>query len=140
MDNRVRSTLVEGMRDLQNLLVHLQTALNEVGLPVLRAGGGLTFSGFSIQVEKKAPVDWIGYHLDRPNAVVFEIRDRALPSDCPFSDVRQIQTGRYERLFALNEADFFERSEREQMDLLREFIEETVRYLRGLPSEEEDLG
>ena len=136
-NNRVHASLLEGMRDLLNLLVHLQTVLKECGLPVVRAGGGLTFSGFSIQVAPGAPVDWVGHHIDRPSFVIYRIQDRVLPKDCPLTHLNRLQARQYERLFHI-ERSFFELDEDTQMSQLRQFVQETVDYLRGLPPEEED--
>ena len=136
-DNRVRLSLIEGMRDLLNLLVHLQSVLKESELPVIRAGGGLTFSGFSIQVAPSAPVDWIGYHIDQPHHLLYQIQDRILPNDCPLSNLKEIQPRRYERFF-LMEGSFFALDERSQMEELKRFLQETVEYLRGLPPQEEN--
>jgi hypothetical protein len=135
-DNRVRSSLLEGMRDLLNLLVHLQTVLGECGLPIIRAGGGLTFSGFSIQVAPSAPVDWIGYHIDRPEVLLYQIQDRVLPEDCPLSNVKPLQARQYERAFHLLDS-FFILDESHQMTELKGFLQETIDYLRGLPPQEE---
>ncbi len=135
-DNRVRKSLIEGMRDLLNLLVHLQTVLKECELPVIRAGGGLTFSGFSIQTTPSAPVDWVGYHIDLPRHLLYQIQDRPLPRECPLSNLKEIQPRRYERVF-LMEDSYFALDERSQMDEIKWFIQETVEYLKGLPSEQE---
>ncbi|MCA9423862.1 MAG: hypothetical protein KC994_02245 [Candidatus Omnitrophica bacterium] len=137
-DNRVQETLIQGMRDLQNLLVHIQTVLQEIGIPVLRSGGGLTFCGFSFQVDKDAPVDWIGHHIDRPEILIYQIQDRVLPKDCPLSNLKRLQARQYERTMELNEDSFFFKSDRDQMDAIGEFLSETVEYLRGLPPEDED--
>ena len=137
-DNRVQETLIQGMRDLQNLLVHIQTVLQEIGIPVLRSGGGLTFSGFSFQVDKDAPVDWIGHHIDRSELLIYQIQDRVLPKGCPLSNLKRLQARQYERTMLLNEDSFFFKSERDQMDAIAEFLTETVEYLRGLPPEDED--
>ncbi len=125
------------MRDLLNLLVHLQTVLKECELPVVRSGGGLTFCGFSIQAAPSAPVDWVGYHIDRPHHLLYQIQDRILPADCPLSDLKEIQPRRYERLF-LMENSFFTQDERSQMEELKRFLRETVEYLRELPPQEEN--
>ncbi len=136
-DNRVRASLLEGMRDLLNLLVHLQTVLTECGLPIIRAGGGLTFSGFSIQVAPAAPIDWIGYHIDRPRLLLYQIHDRVLPSQCLLAQVKEIQPRRYERSFQMEDL-FFSLDERSQMEEIKKFLQETVDYLRSLPSQEEE--
>jgi hypothetical protein len=137
IDNRVRATLLEGLKDFQNLLVHLQTILAELNIPVLRAGGGLTFSGFSFQSKRDAPVDWIGCHIDRPHLVIHQIQDRILPRDCPLDRLKRLQARQYERTFSLSDNDFFSLNEREQMERLKNFLEETLNYLNGLPPEEE---
>ena len=136
-DNRVRATLLEGCRDLQNILVHLQMVLGECGLPIVRSGGGLTFSGFSFQVAEGAPVDWMGYHIDRPTLILYQIQDRLLPKDCPLTRLKRLQARQYERTFSLSDSGFFDCGEREQMDLLKTFLQETVDYLRSLPPEDE---
>jgi hypothetical protein len=136
-DNRVRETLVTAMRDLMNLLVHLETVLDECGIRVIRAGGGLTFSGFSFQIKEGAPIDWLGFHIDRPNQILYQIQDRILPKDCPLSGIKRTQARQYVRVLLLRESGFFERNEREQMDLLREFVEETVSFLKGMPETDE---
>lgn len=138
-DNRVRPTLIAGCRDLQNLLVHLQMVLGECGISIARSGGGLTFSGFSFQVEDGAPVDWMGYHIDRPDVALYQIQDRVLPKDCPLSRLKRLQARQYERSLSLSDSDFFELGEREQMDLLKTFLSETVEYLRSLPPEDESV-
>lgn len=137
-DNRVHASLLQGMRDLQNLLVHLQTVLAELGIPIARSGGGLTFSGFSFQAHKEAPVDWVGYHIDRPEFLIYQIQDRILPKDCPLSGLKRTQARQYERTFPLLENDFFECREREQMDLIQGFLQETLDYLNSLPPEDDD--
>lgn len=138
-DNRVHSTLFQGMCDLLNLLVHLQTLLAGIGLKVVRAGGGLTFSGFSLQVAHQSPVDWVGYHYDRPREILYLIQDRKIPADCPLSRLRRLDQRRYERSFLLEEP-FFSGDEKEQIDLLEAFIRETVSYLQTLPNDEEPSG
>ena len=137
-ENQVRETLIQGMRDLQNLLVHLQTVLREIEVPLTRAGGGLTFSGFSFQIEKDAPVDWVGYHIDRPDSLIYQIQDRVLPKDCPLSDLKRLQARQYERALIFTQETFFNQDERAQMDAIAAFLSETVDYLRGLPPEDED--
>jgi hypothetical protein len=136
-DQQVRASLLAGMQDLQNLLVHLQTVLHELAFPIIRAGGGLTFSGFSIRVSPEAPVDWIGYHLDRPDVIVFQIQDRTLPDDCPLSDLKRLQVRQYERVYRMN-APFFQMGAPEQMEQVRLFVQETADYLNGLLPEKED--
>lgn len=136
-DNRVRASLIEGMRDLQNLLVHLQTVLGECHLPIIRAGGGLTFSGFSIQVAPASPVDWIGYHIDRPGMLLYQIQDRSLPVDCSLPGLKQIQFRRYERSLPLDDP-FFAMDERAQMDTIKQFVQQTVAYLKTLPPSEDE--
>jgi hypothetical protein len=138
-ENRVQETLIQGMRDFQNLLVHLQTVLQESEIPVTRSGGGLTFSGFSFQIEKDAPVDWVGYHIDRPEFLIYQIQDRVLPRDCPLSNLRRLQARQYERALPLIEESFFYQDERAQMDAIAAFLSETIKYLRSLPPEDEDL-
>lgn len=137
-DNRVRPSLLEGCRDLQNLLVHLQTLLGECGLAVIRSGGGLTFSGFSFQVDKDAPIDWMGFHIDRPTLILYQIQDRALPKDCPLTRLKRLQARQYERTFSLSDSSFFDSDETTQMKLIKEFLQETVDYLRALPPEDEN--
>ncbi|MCA9438908.1 MAG: hypothetical protein KC978_24195, partial [Candidatus Omnitrophica bacterium] len=126
------------MRDFQNLLVHLQTVLQQIKVPVLRSGGGLTCSGFSFQVEKEAPVDWIGYHIDRPDFLIYQIQDRILPKDCPLSHLKRLQARQYERALPLALDTFFDRDEQGQMELIASFLSETISYLRDLPPEDED--
>jgi len=138
IDNRVQDTLIPGMRDLLNLLVHIQTVLQEIGITVVRSGGGLTFSGFSFQVEEDAPVDWVGYHIDRSEVLIYQVQDRILPKDCPLSNLRRLQTRQYERTLSLTEDSFFHQDERSQMDAISGFLSETIEYLRSLPPEDED--
>jgi len=125
------------MRDFQNLLVHLQSVLKECDLPTIRTGGGLTFSGFSLQVTSDAPVDWFGYHIDRPDTVVYQIQDRILPEAPSLSRLKRLEPRRYERSFSLEENGFFDLGEREQMDLLKTFLLETVEFLRNLPPQDD---
>jgi hypothetical protein len=138
IDNRVQESLLSGMRDFQNLLVHLQTVLAELEIPIARSGGGLTFSGFSFQSAKEAPVDWLGYHIDRPEFLIYQIQDRVLPKDCPLDGLKRTQARQYERVFSLLDRSFFDCDERAQMDRIKEFLEETLEYLNGLPPEDED--
>lgn len=135
-DNRVQSTLFEGMRDLLNLLVHIQTLLANCGLEVIRAGGGLTFSGFSIQVAPNAPVDWVGYHYDRPKEVIYQIQDRKLADNCPLDRLKRLDQRRYERSFPLEDS-FFLGDEAGQIKLLEAFVRETVAYLKSHPEQGE---
>lgn len=137
-DNRVRPSLLEGMRDLQNLLVHLQSVLHDLGIPIVRSGGGLTFSGFSIQASREAPVDWVGYHIDRPDLIIYQIQDRVLPEDCPLANLKRVQVRRYERTLSLLEDRFFDLEEADQMALLAAFLLETIDYLNSLPPEDDD--
>jgi hypothetical protein len=113
--------------------------LGECGLPIVRSGGGLTFSGFSFQVEEGAPVDWMGYHIDRPDVILYQIQDRVLPKDCPLARLKRLQARQYERSVSLSDSNFFDLGEREQMDLIKSFLSETVEYLRSLPPEDESV-
>ena len=137
-DNRVQETLIQGMRDYQNLLVHLQTVLQQLDIPTVRAGGGLTFSGFSIQIKPGSPVDWIGYHIDRPDCLVYQIQDRILPKPCRLSDVKRLQSRQYERTLKLTVESFFLRDEESQMDRIASFLTETIQFLNDLPPEDND--
>ncbi len=137
-DNRVHDSLIQGMRDFQNLLVHLQSVLQEIEIPITRSGGGLTFSGFSFQIENDAPVDWVGYHIDRPDSLIYQIQDRILPKDCALSNLKRLQSRQYERSLPLLEDAFFHQSERDQMETIAVFLRETIDYLKNLPPEDEN--